>query len=100
MSRPTPASRLSIVTRRNLRSEAVEELRILVSAAPQSSLLMVSSWPGEMRSECEPALVTLSSLASTIFPLIRSLPTLLSREIPSTLRAIVTLMRSPLSGLV
>ena len=35
---------------------------------------MVSSWPGEMRSEWEPALVTLSSLASTIFPVILTLP--------------------------
>ena len=99
VSRPTPASRLSIATRRNLRSETVEELRIRVSDGPQSSFLMVSSWPGEMSRECEPAFVTLSSLASTIFPLIRSLPTLLSRVMPSTLRAIVTLMRSPLSGL-
>ena len=100
VSRPTPASRLSMVTRRNLRSETVEELSILVSAGPQCSFLIVSSWPGEMSREWEPALVTLSSLASAIFPLIRSLPTLLSRVMPSTRRAMVTLMRSPLSGLV
>ena len=71
-----------------------------MSEGTQSSFLIVSSWPGEMRSECEPAFVTLSSLASIIFPLIRSLPTLLSRVIPSIMRAIVTLILSPLSGLV
>ncbi len=53
-----------------------------------------------MSRECEPAFVTLSSLASMIFPRILSRSTLLSRLIPSTWSAIVTLMRSPLSGLV
>jgi len=46
VSRPMPASLLSIARSRNLRSETVEELRILVSEGPQSSFFIVSSWPG------------------------------------------------------